>query len=74
MSIYALPDESLYVVCKFLVELHPPRPASGEPACAARAAWPRRCTKPDSRARARGARFEPRPLSKLKADSNANLI
>ncbi|WP_321853884.1 hypothetical protein, partial [Burkholderia cenocepacia] len=74
VSIYPLPNESLYVVRKFLVELHPPRPASDEPACAAWAARPRRRTKPDSRRRVRVSRFEPRPLPKLKADSNANLI
>ncbi|WP_321889563.1 hypothetical protein, partial [Burkholderia cenocepacia] len=74
VSIYALPNESLYVVRKFLVELHPPRPASDEPACAAWAAPSRRRTKPDSRRRGRVSRLEPRPLSKLKADSNANLI
>ncbi|GAU06960.1 hypothetical protein BSLA_03f1151 [Burkholderia stabilis] len=74
MSIHALPDESLYVVRKFLVELHPPRPASGEPACDACASRPRRCTKPNSLGRPRASRLEPGPLPKLKASSNADSI
>ncbi|WP_321792818.1 hypothetical protein, partial [Burkholderia pyrrocinia] len=74
VSIHALPDESLYVVRKFLVELHPPRPASGEPTCDACVSRPRRCTKPDSRARPWASRFEPGPLPKLKADNNADPI
>jgi hypothetical protein len=74
MSIHALPDESLYVVREFLVELHPPRPASGEPARDACARVPRRCAKPDSRARWRASWCERRPLPKLKAGSNAKSI
>ncbi|WP_234745569.1 hypothetical protein, partial [Burkholderia sp. WTPI3] len=74
VSIHALPDESLYVVRELFVELHPPRPACGEPARDASASMPRRCGKPDSRARSRAFRFERRPLPKVKADINAKPI